>query len=89
MKSLSQFSLRLNNKYKILSKLMSRLTALGPANEPSHKYAHYMFIDATYTSQAMQGGVFMVRENIEVSRSYDAFLCLFFLCVDGRIINFL
>ena len=64
MKSLIQLSSWLDNKCKILSKLMSRLTALEPAHESSHKYAHYMFIDARYTSQGKQGRVFMVREYI-------------------------
>ena len=66
MKSASQLSSWLNDKCKILSKLMSRLTDLEPGHEPSHEYAHNMFIDARYTSQGKQGRVSMVKENIKI-----------------------
>ena len=87
MKSLSQLSSWLN-KCKILSRFMCRLTALEPVREPSHKYAHFMFIDARYTSQGKQGRVFMVRENIKIF-TFVLRLPLFFFCVDERMINFL
>ena len=67
---------------------MSRLADLEPAHEPSHEYAHNMFIDARYTSQGKQGRVSIVKENIKIFTLVWR-LSLFFFGTDERMINFL